>query len=293
LARILVQTTIVDTDDDWNVARFSLLAEELRRSGHDVTARNRDASEVDPTLSRLDGLEYDELWLLAVDTGGGLTADDAAGILRFRQRGGGVVTARDHHDLGSCLLRLGSIGRVNHFHTKNPEAKPRRDDQDNPGISWPNYHSGANGDYQRVFVDEPVHELLHTDRTASGHIEWFPAHPHEGAVSVPDDSPFATVVGRGRSVVTRRYFNLAVALDGEVGDDGRPLGRALACSTFHHFADMNWDVHAGAPSFVTDPPGREIERDPLRFEIFKGYVRNIAQWLVADRGAAAQAGAAA
>jgi len=112
LARILLQTTIVDTADDWHVGRFSLLAEELRRAGHDVTARNRDHNEVDPTLSRLDVLDYDVLWLLAVDTGGGLSPDDAAGILRFRQRGGGVVTARDHHDLGSCLLDLGSIGRV-------------------------------------------------------------------------------------------------------------------------------------------------------------------------------------
>src|SRR6478736_6697844 len=232
MARILLQTTIVDTPDDWHVGRFSLLAQELRRAGHDVTARE------------LDG---DVLWLLAVDTGNGLSPADAAGIVRFRARGGGVVTARDHHDLGSCLRSLGSIGRVNHFHTENPEPDARRDDQDNPGISWPNYHSGANGDYQRVFVGEPVHELLRTDRTASGHIEWFPAHPHEGAVSAPDDSPFATVVGRGRSVVTRRFFNLAVALDGELDDDGHPLGRAVACSTFHHFADVNWDVRAGAP----------------------------------------------
>jgi hypothetical protein len=56
---------------------------------------------------------------------------------------------------------------------------------------------------------------------------------------------------------------------------------------------MNWDVRAGAPSFVTDPPGHEIERDPVRFEIFKGYVRNIADWLVAGRDAGAQTGAAA
>lgn len=290
-----MQTTIADTADDWNVGRFSLLADELRRAGHAVTARNRDGSEVDPVLSRLDEQDDDALWLLAVDTGGGLSADDAAGILRFRQRGGGVVTARDHHDLGSCLVRLGSIGRVNHFHTANPERNARRDDQDNPGISWPNYHSGTNGDYQRVFVDEdaPVHELLRTDRTASGRIEWFPAHPHEGAVSVPDGCTFATVVGRGRSIVTRRHFNLAVALDGEAGDDGRPLGRAVACSTFHHFADMNWDGHAGAPSFVTDPPSHEIERDPERLDIFKSYVRNIVDWLVAGRSAGAQTGAAA
>jgi hypothetical protein len=293
MARILLQTTIPDTEDDWHIGRFSLLAQELRRAGHDVTARNRDGGEGDdPTLSRLDTLDHDELWLLAVDTGNGLSPADAAGIVRFRERGGGVVTARDHHDLGSCLRALGSLGRVNHFHTENPEPNARRDDQDNPNISWPNYHSGANGDYQRVYVDEPVHELLRTDRAASGHIEWFPAHPHEGAVSAPDDCAFATVVARGRSVVTRRFFNLAVALDGETTDDGRRLGRALACSTFHHFADMNWDIHAGAPSFVTDAPGHEIERDPERLDIYKGYVRNIADWLVAGSGAA-QAGWAA
>jgi hypothetical protein len=113
-----------------------------------------------------------------------------------------------------------------------------------------------------------------------------------GAVWVPDDCTSAPVVGRGRSIVTRRYFNLAVALDGEVGDDGRTMGRAVACSTFHHFADMNWDVHAGAPSFVTDAPGHEMERDPERFDIFKGYVHNLADWLVAD-GSASETGAAA
>jgi hypothetical protein len=293
VARILLQTTIVDTPDDWNVSRFSLLTHELRRGGHEVTARNRASGGVDPVLSRLDELDVDALWLLAVDTGGGLAPEDAAGILRFRARGGGIVTARDHHDLGSCLRSLGSIGRVNHFHTENPERNARRDDQDNPGISWPNYHSGANGDYQRVFVAEPVHELLRTPRTASGHIEWFPAHPHEGAVSAPDDLPFATVVARGRSIVSGRHFNLAVALDGEVGEDGRLTGRAVACSTFHHFADLNWDARAGAPSFVTDAPGHEMARDPERVDIYKGYVRNIADWLVADLEAGAQTGAAA
>src|SRR5947209_4287110 len=110
MARILLQTTIVDTPDDWNVRRFSLLALELRRAGHDVTARNREGSDVDPILSRLDELDFDVLWLLAVDTGAGLAPEDADGILRFRARGGGIVTARDHHDLGSCLRSLGSIG---------------------------------------------------------------------------------------------------------------------------------------------------------------------------------------
>ena len=147
----------------------------------------------------------------------------------------------------------------------------------------PNYHSGANGDYQPVFAAEPVHELLRTARTPSGRIEWFPAHPHEGAVSAPAEDPRARVIARGRSTVTGRTFNLAVCLDGETTPDGRPLGRAVACSTFHHFVDLNWDTDAGAPSFVTDRPGDGIARDPSRLATFKDYVHNIARWLGAGR----------
>ncbi len=42
---------------------------------------------------------------------------------------------------------------------------------------------------------------------------------------------------------------------------------------------MNWDIDAGAPSFVTEPPGTRSKRDPSRLEVFKDYVRNIARWL--------------
>ncbi len=279
MAKILLQTTIVDIPDDWNVGRFSMLADELRRAGHDVSSRNRDEGTDDSVLSVIDTTDYDQLWLMAVDTGDGLSNGDSAGIMRFRERGRGILTARDHQDLGSCLVRLGSIGRLNHFHHQNPEPNGRRDDRDTPNISWPNYHSGANGAYQRVLSDEPVHELLQTDRTPTGRIECFPAHPHEGAVSAPPEYSFAHVVGRGRSAVSGREFNLAVCLDGETMADGGSAGRAVAASTFHHFVDMNWDTDAGAPSFVTEPPSDEIKRDPSRREIFKDCVRNVARWL--------------
>ena len=135
---------------------------------------------------------------------------------------------RDDEDLGSCLVCLGSIGQLNHFHNQNPEPDARRDDQDNPNISWPNYHSGANGEYQPVMADEPVHELLRTERNPGGRIEWFPGHPHEGVVSAPPEYDFAQVVGWGRSTVSGRTFNLAVALDGETMADAVPVGRAVA-----------------------------------------------------------------
>ena len=278
MSKILLQTTIPEHPDDWNISRFSLLAGELRAAGHDVTARNRaDGADSDPVLSRLDELGYDQLWLMAVDVGDGLTAADAYAVRRFRENGGGVLTARDHQDLGCCLSRLGSLGVVNEFHDRSVDPSTMCDDQDTPTISWPNYHSGANGDYQPVLAAEPVHELLRTDRTASGRIEWFPAHPHEGLVSAK--GPFATALAQGRSTATGRYFNLAVVLDGEVAPDGRPMGRAIAESTFHHFADYNWDLDRGAPSFVTEAPGTHIKADPSRLEIFKEYVRNIATWL--------------
>src|SRR5262245_21105979 len=106
MSRILLQTTIAENADDWDISRFSLVAGELRAAGHDVTARNRVAGVDDPVLSRLDELDYDQLWLLAVDVGDGLTDADAQAIVRFRENGGGVLTARDHQDLGSCLLGL-------------------------------------------------------------------------------------------------------------------------------------------------------------------------------------------
>jgi hypothetical protein len=278
MSRILLQTTIAPHPDDWEVSRFGLLAEVLRAAGHEVIARNRvQRGTDDPVLSHLDQLGFDQIWLMAVDVGDGLTDADAAAIVRFRENGGGILTARDHENLGSCLCGLGSVGLVNQFHDRNVDPGGVRDDQDTPTISWPNFHSGANGDYQPAFATLPVHELLRTGRTASGRVEWFPAHPHEGGVSAA--GPFATVVARGESTATGRSFNLAVALDGEIGPDGRPMGRAVAESTFHHFADYNWDLECGAPSFVSEAPGSQIKADPSRLEIFKDYVRNVADWL--------------
>jgi hypothetical protein len=91
--------------------------------------------------------------------------------------------------------------------------------------------------------------------------------------------PHAAVLAQGRSIASGRKFALAVVLDGEVTVDGAPMGRAIAESTFHHFADYNWDLDCGAPSFVSEPAGGQIKADPARLQVFKDYVRNIAEWL--------------
>lgn len=284
MAKILVQTTIPTVEWDWHVGRFSLVADVLREDGHEVVARDRaprsDGS--DAVLSSLAESDFDELWLIAVDRGNGLAPSDVRGILRFRERGGGMLTARDHQNLGASLLNLGMLGKVNHFYTYNRERDLRRlqrDDRDNPSITFPNYHSGDNGNYQRIVPLEPVHDILRSDKSPSGTIEYFPAHPHEGAISVPYGIEFARVIAMATSTVTGRSFNVAIAIDGEPGDNGDAYGRAVAVSSFHSFADMNWDSQIDAPPSVTEPRGDGLMDDPERLEIFKDYIRNIARWL--------------
>ncbi|MGB7926343.1 MAG: hypothetical protein WCF57_24090 [Pyrinomonadaceae bacterium] len=289
--RILLQTTIPTTVDDWSIERFSLLREHLAslkdgagNSRFDVTARDResDAEGNDPVLSTLDASEFDELWLFAVDTGDGLTKDDCKGITRFRQRGGGILATRDHQDLGSSLCTLGGVGRAHFFHTQNPEpdeSRHRPDDTYTTSILWPNYHSGRNGDYQKIEPVEPLHELLRNPASTSGVIEDFPAHPHEGAVGVPEDEHDARVIAVGHSLVSGQPFNLAVVFESAKDDHGNLLGRAVAQSSFHHFVDYNWDTSVGCPSFVLEAPGDGYEKEPRALEDIKTYVGNVAAWL--------------
>jgi hypothetical protein len=289
--RILLQTTIPTTEDDWSIDRFSLLREHLAsikdEAGtplYDVTARDRETSDGanDPILSTLDASDFDELWLFAVDTGNGLTAKDCEGITRFRQRGGGILSTRDHQDLGSSLCTLGGIGRAHFFHTKNPEPDPSRhclDDTYTKSISWPNYHSGRNGDYQLIEAVEPIHPLLRDTASPSGLIERFPAHPHEGAVGVPSDESQARVIAVGSSQATGRHFNIAVAFESVQDAQGNLLGRAVAESSFHHFVDYNWETSLGAPSFVEEAPGDGYRKEPHALRDIKTYVSNLAAWL--------------
>ena len=120
--RILLQTTIPATADDWHVGRFSLLSEHLSSlkdgEGHalcEITARDRETNDAgdDEILSRLDATDFDELWLFAVDAGDGLTEADCRGITRFRQRGGGILSTREigaEYDLpNGSLMPIGLL----------------------------------------------------------------------------------------------------------------------------------------------------------------------------------------
>ena len=286
---ILIQTTIPQTADDWHVGRFSLLRSVLDSYADEggnplfaVTARDRTGIERDPLLSTLDESDFDELWLFAVDDGHGLPQPDREGIVRFHRRGGGLLVTRDHQDLGSSVHDLARLGAAHYFHSRNrepDESRHTRDDTETKAISWPNYHSGRNGDFQKVTAVEPIHELLRNPARPSGLSEYFPAHPHEGAVGVPIGERSARVIATSRSLTTGRPFNLAVAFERGTDEHGNVLGRAVAHSSFHHFLDYNWDIDKGCPSFVSETPGNAVREYRDRLDDIQAYVRNLARWL--------------
>jgi hypothetical protein len=292
--RILLQTTIPTTEDDWSIERFSLLRDYLAslkdEAGNplcEVTQRDRseDAEGNDPVLSTLADSDFDELWLFALDTGGGLSQKDCAGIMAFHQRGKGILTTRDHQDMGVSMCGLGNLGTLHYFQSKQQDPDEERrciDDIYTTTISWPNYHSGRNGDYQTIAPSYPIHELLQNSKTASGHIEFFPAHPHEGAVGISADDKNARVIAMGKSLVSGRPFNLVVAVESTKDEQGKQLGRVVAQSTFHHFVDYNWDIQKGCPSFVDEPPGNGMKENQRALEDIKSYVRNLALWLAPE-----------
>jgi hypothetical protein len=282
--RILLQTTIVSARNDWCISRFELLANFLReqkdQSGNPlfaVTTRDRGSRDgPDPVLSTLHRGDFDEMWLFAVDTASGLRPEECEAISEFRRSGRGLLVARDHMDLGSSVCNLEGVGAAHHFHTKNPILL-ERDDPYTTYIDWPNFHSGANGDFQQVEVVGDTHPVLVDMTSATGAVRFLPSHPHEGAVSAPPDQG-ARVIARGRSKVTGRSFNLAVAFEALRGN-----GRAIAESSFHHFADYNWNPRWGCPTFVDEPAGDAMLREPAALASVHRYVRNLATWLAGDR----------
>jgi hypothetical protein len=165
---------------------------------------------------------------------------------------------------------LGGIGDAHYFHSKNLDPDPQNrvnDDTVTTSIQWPNYYSGPNGGVQTITAVEPLHPVL-------AGVATLPSHPHEGSVGAPKSQPDARVVVRSTSKETGRPFNIAVAFEGHDGS-----GKGWAESTFHHFVDYNWDIAAGCPSFLEEPPSDAIAKRPQLLDDTKRYVHNLVTWM--------------
>jgi hypothetical protein len=120
MATILVQSTLC-TNEESEDERLSRIVNLLSSDGHDAILRYREPAPdgSDPVLSRLERSPYEQLWLFAGDRGNGLAPADVRGILRFRERGGAILAARDDENAGFSLLNLGSVGLAHDFRTYN------------------------------------------------------------------------------------------------------------------------------------------------------------------------------
>ena len=175
---------------------------------------------------------------------------------------------------------LTAVGEAHFFHSKRPDPDTSRhviDDHQTTSILWPNYHSGANGDFQEIEIVGDPHPVLRDPALKGGLIRFLPAHPHEGAIGAPATDGSARVIATGISKITGRTFNIAVAF--EPSADG---GSAWAESTFHHFADYNWDPAKGCPSFVEEAPGDGIAHSLEAQLSIRAYARNLALWLTQE-----------
>lgn len=287
MQNILLQTTTENDPDGWHIGSFSRLNEllsQLRNKdgqlAFQVTVRNRARrGRADPLLSNLHESHFDQLWLLAVDEGHGLTEDDWTGISRFRQRDGGLMVARNYMNQGSFVGNLCGAGTAHQFRSHDSQYYGDRHCFDKPpsaNAAWHGYNSGADGEFQRVRAVGQIHWVMRDRHSPTGVIRYLPAHPHEGIVNAPPGDANARVIMEGQSRAADRRFNIAVAFE-----RSERSGRAIAQSSFHHFADYNWNSAAICPSTVTEPADDAIARSGEALRSTMQYVRNIAFWLSA------------
>jgi hypothetical protein len=92
---------------------------------------------------------------------------------------------------------------------------------------------------------------------------------------------FALDLGQARINDTRNDFPRRFVAHSGLVDRDEAISYHRA--TFHPFADYNWDVAMGCPSFVSEAPSGRIARDPALLDDVKIYCNNLARWLAAGR----------
>ena len=280
--KALLLSTIATDVDDWHIGRFSLLAGMIEAAGQEldstfsltVTDYPVSAEARLSLQSELRAGVFNQIWLMAVDMDNGPDPDFFPSLEAAVRSGTDLVIARDHADLGSCLLSLDgcltAVGSTQTFKRSWPDLPTDREFTDPacPTITAPCVVTGQNGGIQ-ICRQRAEHPLLNFPTMLPGHL-LIPAHPHEGVIRPTSETQ--TVLLSSYSITSGREQLIAIV--DEVPDHGLVLHH----STFHHFADYNIDISLGAPDFVLDPPTRQIEDSPELLPDLRGYVRSVVQY---------------
>lgn len=285
-ARALLQSTIASDPNDWCIARFSLLADQIRQAGQalapdfalTVQDYPAEAAAREQLHAQLRQGHYGQVWLMAPDLDNGPEPAFFAALEAAVAAGTQLVIARDHTDLGSSLLALGGclepVTQTQTFKRTWP-GLPSDSEYVNPGcpsIDTPCVVTGQNGGVQ-ICRKRADHPLLAFDTLIPGHLV-LPAHPHEGVIRPTTASQ--QVLLSSHSITSGREQITAIL------DEAPGRGAVLHHSTFHHFADFNLQVERGAPDFVIDPPSHQIDASPVLLNDQRAYVAAVVGYAMAD-----------
>ncbi len=278
----LLLSTIATDPSDWHIGRFSLLGEMIRTAGleldsaFDLTISDypKDQVQREALQGDLSAGRFGQIWLIAPDMDNGPDHGFFRALESAVKVGCDLVIARDHTDLGSCLLELqgclNDVGQTQTFQRSWPDLPQDREyaDEACAAIITPCVVTGQNGGVQ-ICRQRADHPLLNFASMIPGHLV-IPAHPHEGVIRPV--GPSQTVLLSSFSITSGREQTTAIV------DESPGRGMVLHHSTFHHFADYNLDVSAGAPAFVLDPPSSQIADSPVLSNDIKAYVRSVVHY---------------
>ena len=278
----LLLSTIATDANDWHIGRFSLLGTMIRTAGEEMdpsfnlTISDYPTSDADRKALQddLSSGRYGQIWLIAPDLDNGPDAGFFRALEAAVKGGTDLVIARDHTDLGCCLLELkdclDDVGQTQTFQRTWTDLPKDREYADPAcaAIVTPCVVTGQNGGVQ-ICRQRAEHPLLNFASMIPGHLV-IPAHPHEGVIRKVAASQ--TVLLSSFSITSGREQTTAIVDEA----DGR--GMVLHHSTFHHFADYNLDVAKGAPDFVLDPPSTQTAESPALLNDIKAYVRSVVRY---------------
>ena len=278
----LLLSTIATDANDWHIGRFSLLGTMIRTAGEEMdpsfnlTISDYPTSDADRKALQddLSSGRYGQIWLIAPDLDNGPDAGFFRALEAAVKGGTDLVIARDHTDLGFCLLELkdclDDVGQTQTFQRTWTDLPKDREYADPAcaAIVTPCVVTGQNGGVQ-ICRQRAEHPLLNFASMIPGHLV-IPAHPHEGVIRKVAASQ--TVLLSSFSITSGREQTTAIVDEA----DGR--GMVLHHSTFHHFADYNLDVAKGAPDFVLDPPSTQTAESPALLNDIKAYVRSVVRY---------------
>lgn len=278
----LLLSTIATDANDWHIGRFSLLGTMIRTAGEEMdpsfnlTISDYPTSDADRKVLQddLSSGRYGQIWLIAPDMDNGPDAGFFRALEAAVKGGTDLVIARDHTDLGCCLLELkdclDDVGQTQTFQRTWTDLPKDREYADPAcaAIVTPCVVTGQNGGVQ-ICRQRAEHPLLNFVSMIPGHLV-IPAHPHEGVIRKVSASQ--TVLLSSFSITSGREQTTAIV------DEAEDRGMVLHHSTFHHFADYNLDVAKGAPDFVLDPPSTQIADSPALLNDIKAYVRSVVHY---------------